>query len=262
MINFLKLFLIYVFMVSVVFFGSGLASSAKELSIGLVPGGGVDAVFDQDAFNLAKIQYKAFTKDDYQLANIMNFDVIAVGVMAYDQNADLQANFQNLNEYVKRGGYLVTVDYQQDATWKAEYLPYPIALLDANDVDEGVEIEIKDHQIWNTPNKITKDNFVGWGVGDFVADAPNEAKDPWKTLLIANNWPVVVGASYGQGYVVFSSLQIIQALGRTSNPKIAEVLQNFLLWRGALAVDPKGCLSTTWAHLKINITNLARKPFS
>jgi len=98
--------------------------------------------------------------------------------------------------------------------------------------------------------QITKDNFVGWGVGDFVADAPHEAKDPWKTLLITNNWPVVVGASYGQGYVVFSSLQIVQALGRTGNLKVAEVLQNFLFWRGALAVEPKGCLATTWAKLK------------
>jgi len=47
-----------------------LASSAKNL-IWLIPGGGVDAVFDQDAFKLAEIQYKAFAKDDYQLANIM-----------------------------------------------------------------------------------------------------------------------------------------------------------------------------------------------
>ncbi len=231
------------------FYSCILIPVANSLKIGFIEGGGDDSPFAQKAFETAKIDYKIITKDDYQLARLMEFDVIAIGVVAYDKNEDLKAKFSNINEYVKKGGYLVTVDYQQDASWKPEYMPVPLSITD-DDLEEGADLEIIQHPIWNSPNKITKDHFIGWGAGDFVADAPREAKSPWKPLLIANKYPIVSVANVGSGYVVFSSLQILQALGRTGNKNIIQVLENFLFWRGPMAVEPQGKLSTTWAELK------------
>ena len=54
---------------------------------------------------------------DYRLNRLLEFDVIGVGVVAYDSNADLKANFNLLKEYVTNGGYLVTLDFQQDSSW-------------------------------------------------------------------------------------------------------------------------------------------------
>jgi len=228
---------------------SNLGLCVQKVKVGFIPGRGDDASVEAQAFNTAKIEYTPLGKNDYQIANLMRFDVIAIGVVAYDKNEELQANIQNVKEYAKRGGYIVTVDFQQDSTWKEDYFPLPITLFD-DDLEENVGVEIIDHPIWKNPNKITKDNFIGWGAGDFVADAPHDAKSPWKILLKSNDWPIVIGAQVGTGYAVFSSLQILQALGRTGNPKIAEVLQNFLFWKGPLAVESKGKMTTLWGKLK------------
>ncbi|NIW10730.1 MAG: hypothetical protein GWN33_09270, partial [Gammaproteobacteria bacterium] len=73
-----------------------------------------------------------------------------------------------------------------------------------------------------------------------------------------NNWPLVVGAPAGKGYVVFNSLQILQSLGRLGNKEVAEVLQNFLFWRGrggprvkAFGPRPKdgSMILDTWVNL-------------
>ena len=223
--------------------------SAQEISVGYIEGGGVDAPLAPQAFDIAKVKYTVITKDDYKLNTLLAFDVIAIGVMAYDQNPDLQGNFRMLKDYVSKGGYLVTLDYQQDSTWKADYFPIPLQLFD-DDVEEGGDIEMTDHPIWKIPNIITKEHFVGWGLQDFVADAAHEVKAPAKALLIAGGWPVVAGMQSGTGYAVFSSLQILQTLARTNNDKIVEVMENFLFWRGPMAVDVKGKLATTWAKLK------------
>jgi len=227
----------------------GSAFAVQELKVGYIEGRGDDAPLAVTAFETAKIEYEVIGKDDYKVEHLLNFDVIGVGVTAYDKNEDLKANFKALKEYMNRGGYLVTIDFQQDSTWDKKFLPHPLTLFD-DDLEEAAGVDIKAHPIWETPNKITEDHFVGWGNGDFMADGPHEAKSPWEPLLISSDWSIVVGAKAGSGYVVFSSLQILQALGRTGNDKIVEVLENFLFWRGALAVHAEGRMTMTWALLK------------
>jgi hypothetical protein len=227
------------------------AFTAQELKVGFIEGRGDDAAFEQQAFEAAEVEYEVISEQDYQLANLLEFDVIAVGVVAYDQNEGLKANFELLKEYIERGGYLVTADFQQDSTWDAKFFPHPLKLFD-DDLDEGAGVKIIDAPLWHKPNEIKDEHFIGWGAGDFMADGPHEVKKPWEPLLLAggNDWPVVVGAKAGRGYVVFNSLQILQALGRTGNELIAEVFQNFLFWRGPMAVRAEGKIAATWAELK------------
>ena len=225
------------------------AFAAQELKVGFVGGRGVDAEVEVQAFQSAGIEYEVIVAVDYKLDRLLQFDVIGVGVVAYDQNEDLKANFKVLNEYVNKGGYLVTVDFQQDSTWDKAFLPHPLELLD-DDLEEAAGVEIQDHPIWHTPNEITEENFVGWGAGDFMSDGPHEADPPWEVLIISAGWHIVVGAPAGNGYVVFSSLSTLQALGRTGNEVIADVMENLLCWRGPLAVDAKGKLAGLWGDIK------------
>lgn len=226
------------------------AFAEQELKVGFVEGRGVDAVVEVDAFTKAGVKYEIIGETDYKLDNLMRFDVIAVGVVAYDQNDGLKANFNTVKEYIQKGGYLVTIDFQQDSSWDAKFLPHKLALFD-DDLEEAAGVEITDHPIWNTPNEITAEHFVGWGAGDFMADGPHEVGPPWEPLIISSNWPVVVGAEAGAGYVVFNSLQVLQALGRTGNEKIVEVMHNLLFWRGPIAVDAEGKLAATWGSIKL-----------
>ena len=244
-------FCIAILLVITLFLKTESAFTAQELTVGFIEGRGDDAAVEQQAFENAEVEYEVIGEKDYQLSHLMEFDVIAVGVVAYDQNEGLKANFKALKEYVEKGGYLVTIDFQQDSTWDKKFLPYPLFLFD-DDLDEGAGVEIIDAPIWHEPNEIKDKHFIGWGAGDFMADGPHEAEKPWEPLLLAggDDWPIVVGAGSGRGYIVFSSLQMLQALGRTGNEVIAEVLHNFLFWRGPMAVRTEGKITTTWAKLK------------
>jgi hypothetical protein len=243
------------------FVGTESAFTAQELKVGFIPGRGTDADVEDQAFEQAEIEFERIEKDDYNLNRLMEFDVIGIGVVAYDQNTDLIANFQLLKEYVENGGYLVTLDFQQDSSWNQNYLPHPIALLDP-DLEDDVGVILADHEIFNTPNEITEEHFGAgiWGAGDFMADGPQVVDPPWEPLVTdrQNNWPLVVGAPAGKGYVVFNSLQILQSLGRLGNTEVAEVLQNFLFWRGrggprvkAFGPRPKdgSLILDTWVNL-------------
>ncbi len=236
----------------VLFFFVFSAFSAQELKVGFVQGRGNDALVEEQAFKNAKIEFEVLEKGDYKIDTLLKYDVIAVGVVAYDKNEPLKENFKVVNEYVEKGGYLVTVDFQQDSTWNKNFLPHPLVLLDP-DLDDNVGVLLADHDIFKKPNALTDKHFGGgWGVGDFMADGPHEAPKPWKPLITdkQNKWPLVVWAKAGKGDVVFNSLQILQSLGRTGKKEVSEVLHNFLFWRGPRVVDAKGKLATTWSVLK------------
>ncbi len=243
------------------FVGTESAFTDQELKVGFIPGRGSDAALEDQAFELAKIEFEKIEKGDYTLNRLLEFDVIGVGVTAYDGNDDLKANFNVLKEYVENGGYLVTLDFQQDSSWNQNFLPHPIALFDP-DLDDDVGVILADHDIFNIPNEITEEHFgTGiWGGGDFMADGPQEVQPPWEPLVTEtqNNWPLVAGAPAGKGYVVFSSLQILQSLGNLGNNEVVEVLQNFLFWRGqggprvkAYGSRPKdgSLIPDTWVNL-------------
>ncbi|MBW7991461.1 MAG: hypothetical protein FVQ84_15815 [Planctomycetes bacterium] len=253
--------IIAIALVITMFVATESALTAQELKVGFIPGRGNDAALEDTAFELAEIEYEKIEAGDYTLERLMEFDVIGVGVTAYDGNEDLKANFNLLKVYVENGGYLVTIDFQQDSSWNQNYLPHPITLLDP-DLDDDVGVILAEHNIFNTPNEITEEHFGAgiWGDGDFMADGPEAVDPPWEPLVTdrQNNWPIVVGAPAGKGYVVFSSLQILQSLGNTGNEKVVEVLQNFLFWRGPRGSNVKASNPTprngtlypdTWVNL-------------
>jgi hypothetical protein len=247
------------------FVGTESGFTAQEIRVGFIPGRGADAALEDQAFAQAGIEFVKIDKVDYRLNRLLEFDVIGVGVVAYDSNADLKANFNVLKEYVTNGGYLVTLDFQQDSTWNPNFLPVPIALFD-DDLDDDVGVTLADHSIFKTPNRITEGHFGPgiWGAGDFTADGAHEAKPPWQPLVTdrQNQWPLVVGAPAGKGYVVFSSLQTLQSLGRSGAQEVAEVLQNFLFWRGPLggrvkAYGPSPADGALYPETWVNLTWLA-----
>jgi hypothetical protein len=229
--------------------GTSVSFAAQNVRVGFIEGRGTDADVQAQAFTNAGVQYQVIGKDNYKIEQLLKFDVIAVGVVAYDQNEDLKANFKVVNEYIARGGYVVTLDFQQDSMWGKGFFPNTISLFD-DDLDDA-KIKLIDHPVWNNPHKITEENFLGWGAGDFMADGPHEANPPWKALLVANDWPIVQGLQAGSGYVIFSALQTLQSLGRNMNEKVAEVMRNLLFWRGPLAVNVAGKLMIKWGSIKV-----------
>jgi hypothetical protein len=93
-----------------IFVAAESAFTAQELKVGFIPGRGSDADLEDQALELAEIEYEKIDKVDYNLDRLMEFDVIGVGVTAYDGNEDLKANFDLLKVYVENGGYLVPIE--------------------------------------------------------------------------------------------------------------------------------------------------------
>jgi hypothetical protein len=84
-------------------------------------------------------------------------------VRAYERRPDLRANNHRLLEYAEAGG-TVLVQYNKFEFNDAQYGPYP-AKVSANRVTDEqapVEVLVRDHPVFNRPNRITDAAWSGW----------------------------------------------------------------------------------------------------
>jgi LmbE family N-acetylglucosaminyl deacetylase len=95
--------------------------------------------------------------------DLTQFDVIVLGVRAYDRRADLRAHNQRLLDYAQRGGTVI-VQYQRAEFNQAQYAPYPAQTSDARITDENapMEILVPDDPVFTTPNRIGEETWRGW----------------------------------------------------------------------------------------------------
>jgi hypothetical protein len=95
--------------------------------------------------------------------DLTQFDVIMLGVRAYDRRADLRAHNQRLLAYAEHGGTVI-VQYQRAEFNQAQYAPYPAKTSDARITDENapMEILVPDDPVFNTPNRIGEETWRDW----------------------------------------------------------------------------------------------------
>ena len=55
---------------------------------------------------------------------------------------------------------MVTVDFQQDSTWKKDFLLHPLVLIDP-DLEDNVGVTLAGHDIFKKTNKLTDKHFGG-----------------------------------------------------------------------------------------------------
>ena len=132
----------------------------ETVRVGYVKGSG-DRVFDaiaQLGLNVEEIDERTLATGD-----LSKFDTIVVGIRAYQVRPDVVANNQKLLDFAKNGGTLI-VQYQLPATYAQRNLtPYPTQM-GPRVVDENATVTIVEptHPIFNSPNKITGEDFKGW----------------------------------------------------------------------------------------------------
>jgi len=94
-----------------------------------------------------------------------DYDVVVVGVRAYETRDDLLATNDQLLEYARRGGTVV-VQYNQYTYPRGGYAPYPVDMeRPARRVaDETAPVTLLDlgAPVFTTPNRITEEDFEGW----------------------------------------------------------------------------------------------------
>lgn len=190
----------------------------KSKRIGYIPGAG-----DEVAPSLSQLGYEVITITDDMLAkeSLSGFDAIITGVRAYNTNEKLASFKPKLMEYVNNGGNLI-VQYNTNSfagPFKADIGPYPFKITRDRITDEEAKVvmELPNHPVFNTPNKITDKDFEEWiqersiyHAGDWDAkyEAPISMADPNEK---ANKGALII-AKHGKGNFIYTGLVFFREL--------------------------------------------------
>jgi LmbE family N-acetylglucosaminyl deacetylase len=131
-----------------------------NLKVGYIMGVG-DKV--PDAIQQLGADVRMIDAETLASGDLSPFDVIVLGVRAYERRQDLRANNQRLLDYAANGGTVV-VQYQRTEFNAAQYGPFPAKTTADRVTDENAPIEIlvPDHPLFTTPNRIGPDTWRGW----------------------------------------------------------------------------------------------------
>ena len=129
--------------------------------IGYIQGAG-DAVpqsLEQIGYRVVNLNPETISE-----ANLEKFDAVVVGIRAYNTVDVLSLKQNELLEYVKNGGNLI-VQYNTSQRFQLPNLaPYPLSLGRGRVTDENAPVTFlaREHEVLNSPNKITEKDFQGW----------------------------------------------------------------------------------------------------
>ncbi|WP_339751625.1 PIG-L family deacetylase [Algoriphagus aquimarinus] len=167
---------------------------------------------------LSSLGYQVSQVSDFSLANLSQFKSIVVGIRAYNTNAELAANQQNLMAYVENGGTVV-VQYNVSRPLLIEKLgPYPFDISrDRVTVEDSPFTADWNHPILAGPNKITDTDFDGWiqerGLYFETDIAPEYStpltfQDPGEDPLNGS----LIYAKYGKGTYIYTGISFFREL--------------------------------------------------
>ena len=129
------------------------------VKVGYLAGSGdrVPEAIRQMGFDLEMI-----SENELASGRLSRFDVIVVGIRAYQVRPDLVANNKRLLDYANGGGTLI-VQYQLPGYAQQNLAPFPHQM-GPRTADENAEVKIvvPDSPIFNFPNKIGPSDFAGW----------------------------------------------------------------------------------------------------
>lgn len=186
--------------------------------IGYIEGAGdrVPVALQQMGYEVTFLKEKDITS-----TYLAQFDAIITGIRAYNVHSFLQARYSILMDYVQKGGNLI-VQYNtnnQLGGIRSKIGPYPFNISRGRITDENspVDMVIKDHPVFNYPNKINQKDFEGWVQerGIYFADQP----DPHYQLPLKMNDPdenslsgSLLVTDYGKGKFVYTGLVFFRQL--------------------------------------------------
>ncbi len=184
--------------------------------IGYIMGAG-----DEVANSLEQVGYSVdiLNENDIELETLKGYDAIIIGVRAYNTSDRIRFYQDELFEYVKQGGNLIT-QYNTSRRLKTQDLaPYPLALSRERVTDEMAEVKIlePDHPVMQHPNPITQADFDLW-VQERGLYFPNEWDDAYTAVLSMNDRGEdekrgsLLIAKYGDGHFVYTGLSWFRQL--------------------------------------------------
>ncbi|WP_254776958.1 NEW3 domain-containing protein [Paenibacillus sp. yr247] len=189
-------------------------SVPKNLKVGYVSSGfdNIDQYLRQLGIDVVKLEAK-----DIQFGDLSQYNTIVLGIRAYAFRPELIPSNQRLLSYVENGGNLVVQYHKPEDKWTPNLAPFPIKIGEplikwrVTDESSKVTMLAPDSPMFNTPNKITAEDWDGW-IQDRSAYNPDQWGSEY-TELISNGDPgekeftgTFLTAPYGKGIYTYSSL--------------------------------------------------------
>ena len=139
------------------------------VKVGYIMGSGDDV---PEAIRQMNLTIDLLNENDLASGDLSKYDVIVVGIRAYQIRQDLIANNQRVLDFVRNGGTLI-VQYQRPDYVQQNLQPFPASQTDtqkttagttARVVDENAKVTILQptNPVFNFPNEITDADFAGW----------------------------------------------------------------------------------------------------
>ncbi len=167
------------------------------------------------------------------------YDVIVLGIRAYETNAILVESNERMLEWVRSGGTLI-VQYQQYGYFNGDYAPYPLKARWPHDrvSDERAPIRLlaPGHPLFNRPNPIGPGDFDDWVQerGLYFAHEWDGRYQPLLQTADSGEAPKRGGlliARYGEGLYVYTGLSLFRQIP-AGVPGAYRLLANLLSLRG------------------------------
>ncbi len=154
-------------------------------------------------------------------AALAQFNVIVLGIRAFNIHEWLTTKNDVLNRFVNNGGHLV-VQYlksNQVGLKKVKLGPYPFSMSGIRVTEENAKLNflVPDHAIFNFPNKITNQDFDGW-IQERSTYQADPITAPYEALISMNDAGEkpsngsLITAKYGKGNITYLSLVLFRQL--------------------------------------------------
>ncbi|MBM3414752.1 MAG: hypothetical protein FJY16_07445 [Bacteroidetes bacterium] len=186
--------------------------------IGYIPGAG-----DKILEGLKQLGYLVTVLDEGLLSSLslQQFDAIITGVRAHNTLDWLSKYYEKLMKYIEEGGNYV-VQYNtsnQIGPVKAKIGPYPFAITRNRITDQEAKVDflLPQHPVFNFPNKITQEDFVGWVQERSVYHGVDTAGRLQPLLSMADpdekpDTGSLLTARYGKGWFTYTGLSLFRQI--------------------------------------------------
>ncbi len=174
----------------------------------------------EDAIRQLGLQVEAIGPDDLEAGMLESFDVIVLGVRAYEVRPDLAAANATLLDWVRCGGVLI-VQYNKYELPNGDFAPYPLQMARPHGrvTDEASEVVLLDpgSPVFTYPNRIGSEDFEGWVQerGIYFLSEWDERYSPLLAVADADEEPQrgsLVVARAGEGLWVYTGLSLFRQL--------------------------------------------------
>lgn len=176
---------------------------------------------DEIPQSLRQVGYDVTLLNDKDItsSNLKKYDVIILGIRAYNANERLKVHQPKLYEFVRQGGTMIVQYNNNFDLYLEELAPLKMKLSRDRVTVEDAEMRflLPNHSVLNYPNKITNKDFEGW-VQERGLYFPSEWDDQFQAILSCNdpNEPARNGGllvlPYGKGHYIYTGLSFFRQL--------------------------------------------------